>query len=91
MKFMITFPLSADTFKERAARFLETGGKPSQGVTMLGRWHSVDQSEGFVLAETDDPKAIYRWVTEWADLIEFNAVPVIEDEEAAAVLQEAKL
>jgi Domain of unknown function (DUF3303) len=48
-------------------------------------------SDAFILAETDDPKGIYRWVTGWADLIEFDVVPVIDDEEAAAILQELKL
>jgi hypothetical protein len=91
MKYIVSFPLSASTFKERSARFLETGGKPPEGVTMLGRWHAIGMSEGFVLAETDDPKAVYKWVGQWADLIDFDVVPVIEDEEAAAVLQELNL
>lgn len=91
MKFMVTFPLTAETFKLRTARFLETGGMPPQGVKMLGRWHAADQSQGFVLAETDDAKALCKWVTEWADLIEFEVVPILDDEEAASVLQEVKL
>jgi hypothetical protein len=91
MKYMVTFPLSSDNFKERAARFLETGGKPPEGVAMLGRWHGIDMSQGFVLAESDNPRAVYKWISQWADLIEFEIVPVIEDEEAASVLQELDL
>jgi Domain of unknown function (DUF3303) len=91
MKYMISVPLDSPTFKERVARFLETGGKPPEGVKMIGRWHALSGSEAFILAETDDPKGIYRWVTGWADLIEFDVVPVIDDDEAAAILQELKL
>jgi hypothetical protein len=91
MKYMVTFPMSSETFKERAARFLETGGKPPEGVTMLGRWHGIDMSQGFVLAESDSPRAVYKWISMWADLIDFEIVPVIEDEEAASVLQELDL
>ena len=91
MKYMIAFPLSADTFEERTARFLETGGSPPEGVTMLGRWHSLGLDQAFVLAETDDPKGIYKWISQWADLVEFEVVPVIEDEDAAPILEELKL
>jgi hypothetical protein len=87
MKFMITFPLSSESYKERTARFLETGGGPPEGVTMHGRWHSVSGSCGWVLASSDDPSAIYTWVAQWADLIDFEVDIVIDDEEAAAVLQ----
>jgi hypothetical protein len=91
MKYMITFPLSMATFKDRVARFLETGGSPPEGVTMHGRWHALGADKGFLLASTDDPKGIYKWVAGWADLIDFEVVPVIEDDEAAPILQELKL
>ena len=87
MKFMISFPLVSETFEERRARFLETGGKPPAGVTMHGRWHSISGSHGWVLASSDDPAAIYRWVGEWGDLIDFEVDVVLDDEEAAAILQ----
>ena len=52
MKYMVVFPLTKDTFKARAARFLDNGGHPPEGVTMLGRWHALGGDEVFVLAET---------------------------------------
>ena len=62
MKFMLVFPLESSTFKERVARFLETGAPPPAGVTMHGRWHSIAGDQGFLLAEATDATAIYRWV-----------------------------
>jgi hypothetical protein len=91
MKFMLTFPLTTATFKERVARFLETGGVPPEGVTMVGRWHSASGSKAYVLASADDAKGIYKWVAGWADLIEFDVDPVVDDEEAAAILKAVKV
>lgn len=90
MKYMITFPLQKDTFNETMARFLDNGGLPPDGVTMLGRWHGLSTSEAFVLAETDDPTGIYRWLAGWSDLLDFRVVPVIEDAEAEPILRERK-
>jgi hypothetical protein len=39
-----------------------------------------------VLTESDDPKAGYEAVAQWADLLEIQTVPVIEDADAGAVL-----
>ncbi len=91
MKYMITFPIEKDTFKEAVARFLDNGGLPPAGVTMLGRWHALGGGEAFILAETDDPRGIYRWVAGWNDLLDFQVVPVIEDEDAQPILKELKL
>ena len=31
------------------------------------------------MASTDDPKLMLRWVGEWADLIEFETLPVLPE------------
>ena len=90
MKYMVTFSLPSATFHARVKRFLETGGLPPLGVTMHGRWHSLGGDKGFVLASSDDPKGIYEWIGQWADLMDFNAVPVLDDADAAAVLKTIK-
>ena len=87
MQFMVTFPLTHRDYKVRVTRFLETGAQPPEGVALHGRWFSVGHNKGFMLTETDDPKALFRWVSEWADLIDFEVEAVVRDDEAAAVLQ----
>jgi hypothetical protein len=87
MKYMVSVGLAKETFKDRVRRFLETGGLPPDGVKMLGRWHSIALNQGFVLAETNDPGKIYEWVSKWADLIDLEVYPVIEDEQASAILK----
>ncbi len=90
MTFMLTFSLPIDTIEERTSRFLETGAPPPEGVEMLGRWHSISGARGWVLASTNDPKALFRWVRSWADVLEFEVEPVLDDQEAAEVLQEPR-
>ena len=85
---MITFPLTYRDYQERVSRFLETGAPPPEGVELLGRWFTASHSKGFMLTETDDAKALFRWVSEWASLIDFTIEPVLTDEEAGAVLAE---
>jgi hypothetical protein len=45
---------------------------------------------GFVPARTDDPKAIYEWIRQGADLTEFKVAPVLDDEETASVFKTMK-
>jgi hypothetical protein len=38
MRFILTFTLPPQMHEAAIARFLETGGQPPPGVTLLGRW-----------------------------------------------------
>ena len=87
MLFMITFPLTHRDYRERVARFLETGAPPPEGVTLKGRWFTASHSFGYMLVEAEDPKAIFQYTGEWADLVDFKVEPVVTDEEAGAVLK----
>jgi hypothetical protein len=88
MRFMVTFPLTHHGYKERISRFLETGAPPPDGVILHGRWFTASHSKGFMLAEADDPKALFRYVSEWTDIMDFEIEPVVTDEEAALVLKD---
>ena len=87
MKFMVTFPLTHRSYKERIARFLDSGAPPPAGVALQGRWFTASHNKGFMLVEADDPKALFEYVSEWTDLIDFEIDPVVTDDEAASVLQ----
>ena len=91
MKYMITWSAGNATYVGAIQKFLATGGAPPANVKMLGRYHSLAaSSSGFILAETSDPKGIFTWMADWMDVVSFNVVPVIEDAEAAPILQAAK-
>ena len=85
MKFIIAWTVPQGTFNAAVARFLETGGAPPEGVKMLGRWHSLN-GHGFAISESSDPKAMYRWVTQWADLLPLTVSPCLEDADAGEVM-----
>lgn len=87
MKYIVTFEMTTAGYQERVKRFLETGAPPPQGATLLGRWFTLGHNKGFMLAETADPSTIYRWVSQWADLLDFEVYPVLEDAQIAEVLR----
>ncbi len=89
MKFMLTFRLPSDKDKrnEAIARFQKTGGQPPHGAKLLGRWTRLDMSQVYVLAESDDPKALAGFAIDWSDLLEVETAPVMEDQDLSDVLK----
>ena len=49
---------------------------------MILRYRSPDSLEGWKVLNTDDPKAIYQYVGEWAEFLDLETRPVFTDEEA---------
>jgi hypothetical protein len=91
MKFIVTFSWQPDTKTrdEGITRFLKTGGQPPAGAKLLGRWTRLDFSGGYVLLESEDPKALTEFALAWSDLMELEITPVLEDQELSGVLQRA--
>jgi hypothetical protein len=87
MKYMMTIPLTSSGYKERVERFLDTGALPPAGATMLGRWHTVGHNKCYMQVEAANPEPIYQWVSNWADIINFEVEPVLEDAQIAKILK----
>lgn len=89
MRFMVTFAWKPDpkTRDEGIARFKATGGLPPPGSKLIERWTRADFSGGFVLLESEDPKALAAFAHNWGDLMELRIVPVLSDQELIEVLQ----
>ena len=90
MKFILTFTIPADTRDDALARFLETGGQPPAGVTLLGRWTQLDLRAGVVLLERENPQALTAFAPGWSDVVALTRAPVLEDQELSEVLQRAR-
>ena len=86
MLFMITYAFSTANRDKAQERFKKTGGGPPAGAKMVGRWHNVAGCQGFVLAESADAVAIGKWMQEWTDLLTFDVIPVVNDEDVMKVL-----
>lgn len=86
MLFVITYSFPPEARNTAQDRFRKTGGFPGEGVKMLGRWHAVGGNNGFVLAETSDSVALGKWLQDWTDVLDFDVVPVNDDEQVMKVI-----
>lgn len=84
MKFMITWKISPENYKAAVERFLKTGAPAPKGMKTIGRWHTAGSSRGFHLVEGSDA-ALAEINAEWADLLDLEVVPVVEDDVASEI------
>jgi hypothetical protein len=68
------------------ARFRDKGRMMPEGLTFVGSWVTADVGRCFQLMECDDVTLLQRWVAEWADLIDFEIVPVAAGKDTGAAL-----
>jgi hypothetical protein len=84
MKYLVTWTASPDATRTAAKRFLETGGKPPDGVTQLGRWFGMN-GKGCSIVEAADAKGVFALISEWQEYLQIEATPVVEDDEAGEI------
>jgi uncharacterized protein DUF3303 len=82
MKVMIVWKTVPGKYNAALEAFLRGGGTVPPGATSLGRWHVPGSVLGWHLVE-GDLTAIAQHVAEWADLLECEVYPVVEDAVAA--------
>ena len=58
MLFHIKYNVTPEQRDKAQERFKKTGGLPPKEVTMKGRWHNIEGSSGFIIAETSDIEAL---------------------------------
>jgi hypothetical protein len=67
------------------ARAAERGRMLPAGLVYVDSWiEDATLERCFQLMETDDPGLFDEWIAQWADLAEFEVVPVIGSAEAAS-------
>jgi hypothetical protein len=69
-------------------RVRNRGRRIPDGVEFVDSWVSADLGRCFQLMRCDDPALLQRWIAEWADLVEFEVVPVTQGKETSAALQD---
>jgi len=65
-------------------RFREQGRLAPAGVNYVGSWVTSDLTRCFQIMESPDRALLDQWIAQWADLVDFDVVPVITSAEAAA-------
>ena len=86
MKFIVEWDGDPAAQPTAIERFMKTGGRPPENVTMLGRWHAIGKLSGVAIVEATDASALAAWVLEWGDLFRFTTAPALSDEELGAAL-----
>lgn len=83
MRYMVveTFTHGARPVYERAR---DRGRMLPDGLRYVDSWVEEGLGRCFQLMETDDPALLEVWTAAWADLAEFEIVPVLTSADAAA-------
>jgi hypothetical protein len=65
-------------------RFRERGRLAPEGVNYVNSWVTPDLTTCYQVMETEDRALLDEWLTNWADLVDFDVLPVITSPEAAS-------
>jgi len=84
MKTMVVWRTVPGKYRPAVEQFLTTGGPVPAGARRLGRWHVPGSIPGWHLIE-GDAAVIAEHMADWADVLELEMHPVIEDDAAGAV------
>lgn len=66
-------------------RARERGRMLPDGLRYVDSWVAADLGRCFQLMACDDAALLMAWVAQWADLVEFEVVPVAPSAAAAAL------
>ncbi len=59
-------------------RFVRQGRMMPDGVRYLASWIDPAESRCFQVMEAEHAEALRPWLARWADLVDFQVVPVVE-------------
>jgi hypothetical protein len=67
-------------------RFRERGRLMPDGVRYVGSWVTHDLARCYQIMDCDERRLLDEWTARWADLVDFEVIPVISSAEAAALV-----
>lgn len=67
-------------------RFREQGRLAPEGLTYVSSWVTEDLATCYQVMETADRALLDQWMAQWADLVEFEVIPVLTSPEASAAV-----
>jgi hypothetical protein len=77
---------NANPVYERAR---ERGRMMPDGLRYVDSWVDAGFGRCFQVMECADLSLLMTWISRWSDLVEFEVVPVVTSEEAAAIARMA--
>jgi hypothetical protein len=64
-------------------RFRDRGRLAPDGLVYVASWVDVPMSRCYQVMETGDRALLDAWIANWADLVDFEVIPVMTSAEAA--------
>jgi hypothetical protein len=65
-------------------RFREKGRLAPDGLEYIASWVTDDLKRCFQVMRCDDRALLDEWMASWADIVDFEVIPVITSAEASA-------
>lgn len=67
-------------------RFRDRGRLMPEGLRYLQSWVTHDLKHCYQVMQCDDPVLLDHWMARWADLVDFEVVPVVTSDAARTAL-----
>ncbi len=67
-------------------RFRDQGRMMPPGLTYVSSWVTSDLTRCYQVMESPDPKLLEDWIERWADLVDFEVLPVMTSAEAVSTV-----
>ena len=64
-------------------RFRERGRLAPEGLRYVSSWVTEDMGLCYQVMECDDRTLLDQWIARWADIVDFEVIPVMTSSEAA--------
>ena len=92
MKFLVNWSIGEENWlsvlKVFSSMTPEQRADVGEDVKMIGRWHEPTSKTGVAIMETTNLAALNRYLNMWSPFMEVEVVPVLDDEETAALSKE---
>ncbi|MGE0768973.1 MAG: DUF3303 domain-containing protein [Hyphomicrobiaceae bacterium] len=86
MLFMVIENFRGRDAKAVYARFRDKGRMAPDGLVYVGSWVEANLARCFQLMECDDARLLQDWILNWADLADFEIVPVVSSKDAVEIV-----
>ncbi len=67
-------------------RFKEKGRMCPPGARYVSSWVTADLERCFQVMDCDDRMVLDEWLSNWSDIVDFDVIPIITSENAAATI-----
>jgi len=67
-------------------RLRDSGRQMPDGLSYVASWVTTDLNRCYQVVECDDREPLDEWMSGWADLVQFEVVPVLGSSDAANLI-----